>query len=107
MLFLFAFKKGFKMVKNKLYDELITKLNDAKANHQPVLLEDDTTGMIDTRLLDIAYVGERWATGYETVYNGEDEYKVPYTINYGSLYTVSNSGDHKVKLIFQGENNFV
>lgn len=95
------------MVNNKLYDGVIKKLNYAKDNHLPVLLEDGTTGMIDTRLLEISYVGNRWATGYETVYNGNDEYKVPYTVNYGSLYTVSNSGVHKVKLIFQGDNSFV
>lgn len=95
------------MLNNKLYDDVIKKLTEAKDKHQPVLLEDDTTGMIDTKLLNIAYIGSRWATGYETVYNGEDEYKVPYTINYGSLYTVSNSGVHKVKLIFQGDNSFV
>lgn len=95
------------MLNNKLYDDVIKKLTEAKDKHQSVLLEDDTTGMIDTKLLDIAYIGSRWATGYETVYNGEDEYKVPYTINYGSLYTVSNSGVHKVKLIFQGDNSFV
>ena len=95
------------MLNNKLYDDVIKKLTEAKDKQQPVLLEDDTTGMIDTKLLDIAYIGSRWATGYETVYNGEDEYKVPYTINYGSLYTVSNSGVHKVKLIFQGDNSFV
>lgn len=95
------------MLNNKLYDDVIKKLTEAKDKQQPVLLEDDTTGMIDTKLLNIAYIGSRWATGYETVYNGEDEYKVPYTINYGSLYTVSNSGVHKVKLIFQGDNSFV
>lgn len=95
------------MLKNQLYAEVKAKLNKAKENNQPVILEDATAGMIDTKLLTIKYVGERWATGYRTVYNGGERYDVPYTINYGSLYTTANNGSHKVRLRFQEDNPFV
>lgn len=94
-------------MENKLYKGLIAKLKTAKKENQPVFLEDDTVGNIDTKMLYISYIGSRWATGKETVQTDDGPYQVPYTINYAALFLTAPSGVHKVKLHFAGDDSFV
>lgn len=76
------------------------RIQKAKDSNEWVLIENDDYGIIESHKVKIIYVGDRWATGEETLYNNDDMYKLRYTINYTSLL---GSGGHKTKLIFGGD----
>ena len=83
--------------------EIFDRIKKAKDDNEWVLIENDDYGIIESHRVKIIYVGERWATGEETIINDEETYKVRYTINYTSML---GAGGHKVTLIFGGDNSF-
>lgn len=89
---------------NEELSKIHARIQQAKDNNEWVLIENDDYGIIESHKVKVIYVGERWATGEETMYNEDDEYKLRYTINYTSLI---GTGGHKTRLLFGGDSTFV
>lgn len=88
---------------NEQLKEIKARIQKAKNSQEFVLIENDDYGSIETHQVKITYVGDRWATGVETLYNDDGEYKIPYTINYSSLI---GTGGHTTTLIYGGDHYF-
>ena len=90
------------MVNEELH-RIHERIQKAKDSGEWVLIENDDYGIIESHKVKIIYVGNRWATGEEVMYNGDDKYTIRHTINYTSLL---GTGGHKTRLMFGGDNYF-
>ena len=88
---------------NEQLKEIKARVLQAKHSQEYVLIETDDYGSIETHQVKITYVGDRWATGVETIYTDDEVCRVPYTINYSALI---GAGGHKTTLIYGGDHYF-
>lgn len=89
----------------KNFDELIAKLNKAKRNKEPVLLETNASGMSESYLIYLDYIGKRWARGHRIIIDESGDISIPETINYSSVIEKDNRLFNS-KLIFMEDNPY-
>lgn len=86
----------------KNFEKLIKKLKQAKQNHDPVIVESGATGLSESHVVYIDFVGDRWAKGHHIIYNDEgDEVQVPETITYASV--INDKRYFNTHITFKGD----
>lgn len=89
----------------KNFEELINKLKRANDNKEPVLVESGATGLSESHMVYIDFVGERWAKGHHIVYNEDgDEIAVPDTIAYASV--INDKRYFNTHLVFKEDTKY-
>lgn len=90
------------------FEEIRAKFEKAKAEGTRILLETNELNLAYSVVMEIEYIGTRWAMGKVRYHQVEGDVYVPYTVHYADLYT----GDHPrstsktTKIIFEGVNPF-
>lgn len=82
----------------KIRDNLIKVKKEGKR----VLVDIKESYNVQTTVLTLQYVGDRWAMGYSKCYTKYEEVNVPYTIHYSDIH----ANQTELKFIVEGENPF-
>lgn len=86
------------------FDKIKQRMQKAKDNDEHVIITESNYGVVETHVLKIIRVYDRYAIGVTTVINDDETYHVKYSINYGSLLV---AGPRGLKIIYEGDNSFV
>ncbi len=80
----------------------------AKEHNIPIILENSGLNNSQSVVLDLSFVGDKWAMGYVTYYSAIRTESTPYTIHYSDLYCAGKQSkkNKRVKVIFKGDNPY-
>lgn len=83
----------------KAYKKIKDKLEKTKANGKRLLIDIKDSYSVQTIVVELKYVHDRWAMGTSVCYANGKEVLVPYTIHYSDIYC----NKMNIKVIVEGE----
>lgn len=84
------------------YLEIKKKLTKVMKEGKKVLIDIKDSYSVQTVVVKLEYVHDRWVLGKSTCYHDGMEVEVPYTVHYSDIY----SKQSKIKFIVEGDNPF-
>lgn len=82
------------------YQRIKKRLEKVMANNQKVLMDVKDAYNVQSIVVELESVQDRWAMGTSICYYNGEEVKVPYTVHYSDIYCKTMN----LKLIVEGEN---